>query len=182
MNSPRQRHFVNPTEPGITVFLTTTVLDFVQAFRRPEMKDLLRDLMYRECRLARVKLHAFVIMSHHTHLLLTLHPSMAASEFMRDFKSNTSRDITPKLSPEERGLIAVQKGLNNRAFWKRSFRGFPAQTPRIFSQKRGYIHRNPVDAKLVENALEYPWSSARLIAEGLWNPVEGLPLRESESS
>lgn len=175
----RQRHFVNPKDPGITIFTTTTVLDFVHAFKRPEMKDLLLESLYRECRLARVKLHAFVIMSHHTHLLFTLHESMNASRFMQDFKSNTSKDISPHLSEEERQLIAVQKGLNERTFWQRSFRGFPAQLPRIFDQKRTYIHRNPVDARLVESSLDYRWSSARLIAEGKWNPSDGLPLRPS---
>jgi putative transposase len=176
----RQRHYVNPKAPGITVFTTTTVLDFVHAFKRPEMKDLLLESVYRECRLARAKLHAFVIMSHHIHLLLTLHPEMSASSFMQDFKSNSSKDISPYLSEEERRLIDVQKGLNNRVFWKLGYRGFPAQHPRIFDQKRSYIHRNPVDAKLVENRMDYRWSSAKLIADGLWNPTDGLPLRSSD--
>jgi hypothetical protein len=65
-------------------------------------------------------------------------------------------------------------------FWKLSYRGFAAQHPRIFDQKRAYIHRNPVDAKLVEDRLDYRWSSAKLIADGLWNPVDGLPLRGPE--
>jgi hypothetical protein len=35
----RQRHYVNPKDPGITLFITTTVLDFVHAFHRHEVRD-----------------------------------------------------------------------------------------------------------------------------------------------
>ena len=172
----RYRHFVNPKEPGITVFATTTTLDFVHAFRRDEMKDEMVEMIYRECRDSRAMLHAYVVMIHHVHLLLTLHPTMTCSKFMQDFKSHTSQELMPLITEEERRGFDMQTGLNRSTFWKSGFRGFPAQLHRIFIQKRNYIHMNPVSANLVEFPWDYKWSSARKLRDGLWTPEGGLPL------
>lgn len=106
----RRRHYVNPKQPGITVFATTTVLDFVHVLKRPEMKDLMLDQIYRECRLARARLHGFVVMSSHVHLLIHLHERMNAATFMQRFKSESSKAMNPFLSPSELAGISVQRG------------------------------------------------------------------------
>ena len=55
----RQRHWVNRGEGGECVFLTTTVLDFVHAFEREEVRTVLAKAILRECRRSQVVLHVF---------------------------------------------------------------------------------------------------------------------------
>jgi REP element-mobilizing transposase RayT len=62
------KHWKNFGQGGETVFVTTTVLDFVHAFKRPEIKEVLAREMFQAHERAGAALHAFVIMPHHIHL------------------------------------------------------------------------------------------------------------------
>jgi len=53
----RYRHYVNSKEPGVTLFVTTTVLDFVHAFRRDEPRTAMARQIARECPLMRPRLN-----------------------------------------------------------------------------------------------------------------------------
>lgn len=172
---PRQRHYVNPKEPGITVFITTTVLDFVHAFAREEPKTAMLRAIAEESRKSRAVLHAYVVMLHHVHLLVRLHEAMSVSRYMNILKRESSRALLPMLQPDERHALAQQSGLNGNTFWQRSFRAFEVATEPSFWQKVEYIHNNPVKAGYVQRAADYPWSSARLFEESMWTEEQGLP-------
>lgn len=122
------------------------------------------------------RLHAFVVMSHHIHLLVT--PSEAASiaQLMQKVKRNAAKLISPMLNAHENQQLQAQNGLNQRNFWMRSFRAVIVETEEIFFQKLNYIHQNPVRANLVEEPAEYPWSSARLYQAELQDGFFGLDL------
>ena len=172
----RYRHYVNNKTPGISVFITSTVLDFVHAFKRAEMKDAMVDFVYAECRRSRTTLHAYVVMSHHIHLLVTLHGDMTVSRFMQKFKERSSKELSTLLKGDELQAFDVQRGLNRSTFWKSGFRSISANNHKIFIQKRNYIHMNPVRAGLVALPWEYRWSSSSLLVGGFWTPEGGLPL------
>lgn len=172
----RYRHYVNNKAPGVTVFITSTVLDFVHAFKRPEMKEAMVDFIYAECRRTGTILHAYVVMSHHIHLLITLKEDMNTPRFMQKFKERSSKGLSPLLESDERAGFDAQRGLNRSTFWKSGFRCILANHHKIFIQKRNYIHMNPVRAGLVELPWEYRWSSSSLLVGGFWTPERGLPL------
>ncbi|MFI5386223.1 MAG: transposase, partial [Fimbriimonadales bacterium] len=87
------KHYRNNSEAGATLFITTTVLDFVHAFRREEMRDAMGYHLARECKLAGVVLYGFVVMPHHIHMVIRLAPDLTGPDFMRVLKSNTAGAI-----------------------------------------------------------------------------------------
>src|SRR5687767_1577359 len=97
----RQRHWVNRGEGGDCVFITTTVLDFVHAFAREEPRTAMVEAIRRECRRTRSKLHAYVVMPHHIHMLLRLPEGMTQSKFIEKFKPAASALVKPLLTQEE---------------------------------------------------------------------------------
>src|SRR4051812_29470269 len=97
----RYRHYHNTPEPGVTLFITTTVLDFVHAFRRPEPRDQMVLFIARECRLARAALYAYAVMPHHIHMVVRLHETMNGPRFMMVFKRQTGEAISKFLTEAE---------------------------------------------------------------------------------
>jgi putative transposase len=171
----RYRHYRNSKELGVTLFITTTVLDFVHAFHRSEVRDAMVFAMARECTLARATLYSYAVMPHHLHMVVRMHPKMNGPQFMQTFKRETSPAIVRLLSPEELRQFDEQRGLNGNTFWKYSFRSLVLESDEMFWQKMDYTHQNPVKAGYVERPEDYRWSSAGLIMEGLLSPEFGLP-------
>ncbi len=68
----RQKRYINRVQPGQTGFFTTTVLDFVRAFERPEMKDMMVRSLLQDLHETGSNLRAFVIMPHHIHFVAIL--------------------------------------------------------------------------------------------------------------
>jgi len=170
----RYRHYVNPKDCGVPLFITTTVLDFVHAFHRPEVRDAMVFLIARECKIARVVLYGYVVMPHHVHLLVRPNPKMNGPGFMQVFKKKSGEAIVKLLSEQEVTQFDEQRGLNGNTFWKYSFRSVVIENERMFWEKMDYLHLNPAKAGYVESAENYRWSSARLIASGKMSEQTGL--------
>ena len=159
---------------GDCVFLTTTVLDFVLAFERYQVRTAMAKAILRECKRSQVRLPAFVVMPHHIHMVARMPTGLPASAFMRNFKPRCTNAVRPLLTPEERAQFSDQRGLNRNAFWQRSFRGKLVQNPRMFSACLIYVHWNPVRAGYVKVPADYRWSSAKMWDDGLWSDEGGL--------
>jgi REP element-mobilizing transposase RayT len=170
----RQRHYCNPTEPGVCVFATTAVLDYVPVFFQDRLAQLAIQVMSRVHRKHRSQLHAFVVMPEHLHFMSTMPQHMNSIQFVGDLKTKIAEAILPELDDTTRARFSMQTGLNRRVFWKRSFRGFEVEGQDIFLQKANYIHLNPVRRGLVSYSEDYPWSSARLYLAGKWDEDQGL--------
>ena len=176
----RQRHWVNRAKAGDSVFLTTTVLDFVHAFAREEPRTAMMDAILLECRRRRVVLHAFVVMPHHIHLVARMPEDLTSTQFMQRLKLSAARAVRPVLSDSEIGQFSDQTGLNRNTFWQRSFRGKVIGSPRMFENCIRYVHWNPVHAGYVSLPAEYGWSSAKMWERGLWDPDTGLRLEPQD--
>lgn len=172
------KHYRNNPEAGATLFVTTTVLDFVHAFRRTEMRDAMGYHLARECKLAGVTLYGFVVMPHHIHMVLRLTPTLTGPDFMRAFKANTAGAMRRLLTEPDHREFDQQRGLGRRQFWKPSYRSILIEGGSMFWQKMEYLHLNPVKAGYVENPENYRWSSARFLMSGLWSEERGLPYAE----
>jgi len=167
---------VNRGGGGECVFITATVLDFVHAFAREEPRDALVSVIKGECRRTGSRLHAYVVMPHHLHMVLNLPEKLDQRKFMAGFKPRSSARIKPLLTQDERDAFSEQTGLNRNTFWQRSFRGLVIETPAFFWQKVKYVHENPRRAGYVENPAEYRWSSAHEWEAGRWDEAEGLSI------
>lgn len=170
----RYRHYRNNPEPGSSLFITTTVLDFVHAFRREEPRTAMALHLSEYCRKSGTALYAFVVMPHHVHLLLRLPETLSGPEFMRVLKRQSGAAFSKLLTAEELREFDQQRGLNRNTFWKYSFRSKQVEGEEMFWQKVHYIHHNPVRAGYVESPEEWRWSSAQLMLDGCWSWAAGL--------
>jgi putative transposase len=93
------------------------------------------------------RLHAFVLMPEHLHILLTPGDETSIERAMQMIKGGSSH------------RIGIEKP---QAFvvWHRSFHDRWIREAEQFWQAKSYIEQNPVKARLVETAEQYAWSSA----------------------
>ena len=129
--------------PG-TFFITTATWDRRRLFQVEANALLLIDTLqhYREA--GNYKLHAFVVMPEHIHLLLT-----------------------PQTITLERAIGLIKGGFSHRLasahpVWQRGFTDHRIRDAEDFRIRRNYIHENPVRAHLAETADAYPFSSAKI--------------------
>lgn len=123
-------------------------------------------------------LFAYVIMLDHMHLLTNC-PDTSA-EVLRYLKGITGRRVIDYLKEKnyENSLAKLRhknwKRKHRYSLWQQDKNVFSVYSEAMFMQKVNYIHLNPVKAGLVESAIDYRWSSARI-----WHgrEAEDEPLR-----
>ena len=102
--------------------------------------------LYGYRRQGRFKLHAFVLMPDHVHLIITPVAGITLERAMQFIKGGYSH--------------AVGVEISKREIWQKGFTDHRIRDAEDFAGHRLYIHQNPVMAKLVANASEYRYSSA----------------------
>ncbi len=124
-----------------------------------------------------VKLLGYVIMPDHIHIALWADNAADVQTCIRQFLRLSSAEITSMTS------IAAEKGISKASNWLEQFRGRSRQGARVrvwkergrafpvtrddgLMQKLNYMHQNPMRRKLVENAEDWEYSSARWYAGG----------------
>jgi REP element-mobilizing transposase RayT len=137
----------------------------------------------------RYDLIAWVVMPNHVHVLVRVYEGVPLAKIVQSWKSYTGRRIRA-LMEEERGggrRIPPITDAESRAgarrsqgrsrgqrVWMREYWDRYVRDERHFRMAVDYIHQNPVKARLVRKAKDWPWSSAREFAElGLGDPGAG---------
>jgi putative transposase len=116
--------------------------------RIPEIASVVMSaLRYRDTELQQYRLHAWVIMANHIHLLVT--PLVAISKLMHSLKRFTAQEANEIL--DRRG----------EPFWQDESYDRLVRDHGEFQKVTRYIETNPVNAGLVSKPEEFPWSSAR---------------------
>jgi len=121
---------------------------------------------------------AYVIMPDHMHLLTNC-PNTSA-DVLRYLKGITGRRVIDYLKEKkcESSLAKLRheewKRKHNYSLWQQEKNVFSVFSEAVFMQKVNYIHLNPVRAGLVERAIDYRWSSARI---WLGRDAEDEPLK-----
>lgn len=154
-------------------FITCTVVGWIDVFTRKIYKEIIIDSL-RYCRKEKgLKIHAYVIMSNHIHLVISTDNEDGLSSIIRDFKKFTSKSIIKEIihnKKESRKNWMLRlfqhyasKTSNNKAyqFWKRDNHPVELISEKWVHQKVDYIHLNPVKAGFVDFEEDYAWSSAR---------------------
>ena len=99
------------------------------------------------------KLHAYVLMSNHVHLLLTIHDAAALSGMMKPIAQHYAQYFNCRY--QRTGSV-----------WEGRYKTCLVQTEDYFLECQRYIELNPVRAGMVAFPSHYRWSSYRGNAEG----------------
>src|SRR5260370_38545265 len=116
-------------------------------------------------------------MPDHLHLLTDC-PKTSA-EVLRRVKGLTARRVIDYLKEHDyqsslaKLRHAEWKRKHTHSLWQQEKNVFSIFSEAAFMQKVNYIHLNPVRAGLVERAIDYRWSSARIWQR---SPIDDEPL------
>jgi putative transposase len=99
------------------------------------------------CKDLHLKLIAYVILENHIHLLLYVKNSDSIPQFLRRFKSYTSRQIIKNLSSEDRHI------------WQRGTFDHVIRDDDDLWTHIDYIHYNPVKHEYIKSQRNWKWSS-----------------------
>jgi len=111
------------------------------------MANLFLDVLRSYVASGRFRIHDFVVMRDHFHLLLTVGREMTIEKAVQLIKGNFS--------------FRAKKELNFRGpIWQRGFSEVRIYERESFLSYRSYIYDNPVKAGLSTTPEEYPYSSA----------------------
>jgi REP-associated tyrosine transposase len=112
----------------------------------PEVARSVERALLRGAELEQYKLHAYVVMANHVHVLLQ--PLVPLARITGGIKGVSARDANAVL------------GHIGRPFWQDESFDHWVRNPYQFEHIRTYVERNPVTAGLVERPEDWPWSSA----------------------
>ena len=138
-----------------TFFISTQTWNRRRLFQSPANATLFLETLQHYRAQGHYRLHAFVVMPDHIHLLLTPETSL------------------------ERAVGLIKGGFAHRLasphpVWQHSFTDHRIRDRTDFLTHRDYIHGNPVRARLCQLPTDYPFSSART-PESQHHPVVYSP-------
>lgn len=150
-------------------FCTTTVTDWYPLFNEDDYCDIiLGSLSY--CRLHKgLKLHAYVLMPDHLHLIVSCTEGHSLPDIMRDFKRYTSRKCTSLLRKKRNEVVlntfrkaaVAKRDKQIYKVWQNGYHPIGLYTEPFLKQKLDYLHENPVRKAYVSTPEEWVYSSAR---------------------
>lgn len=104
------------------------------------------------------RIHAYVLMTNHVHLLVSADQAEAPSAMMKALG--------------QRYVQYINKTYRRTGtLWEGRFRSCPIQEELYLLACQRYIELNPVRAGMVAQPADYPWSSYRANAQGEANPL-----------
>ena len=131
--------------PG-TYFATSTTWQRRSVFAAEPMARLFLQTLYSYRRQGNFQLHAFALMPEYFHLLLTPE-GISLERAMQFIRVGYSHAVSDRLG-------------STIETWERGFTDHRIRDVEDFEHHRMYIHRNPVERKLVVNACEFRYCSA----------------------
>jgi len=147
-----------PLKGPALVFITTTVVDWTPVFSDSMLARLFINQLGESAVHFSVSVCGYVLMPSHVHALLGFSRIEELSTFMNFLKRESARQIRDMLPPDLSSKL-IQRGRYN--LWRPRFDDLVVWSEKQFKIKMEYIHSNPVRAGLVDEATEYPYSSAR---------------------
>jgi putative transposase len=147
---PRRKHIRidhdADAEPTAICALTMVTLDRQPVFRDFDLTAACVDLLAERAATSNVTVHAYCFMPDHLHLLLTPDGQMSVIDFLRAFKSLSTR-------------LAGHHGRDGK-LWQESFYDHFLRKDEDLQRHIEYILNNPVRQAIVSDWREYPFSGA----------------------
>jgi|SRR6266850_184203 len=148
------------------LYITIVSKDRLPIFRTDAIKNLACEAIDEARNSGGFLLFAYVIMLDHMHLLTDC-PNTSA-DVLRYVKGIPGRRVIDYLKAKnfQTSLAKLQhqdwKRNHTYSLWQKEKNVLSVFSEAMFMQKVNYIHLNPVRAGLVERAVDYRWSSARI--------------------
>ena len=148
---------MNEERPGYVIrdqyalhFLTFTVVDWVDLFTRKLFRDIIIENLSYCLKNKGLRVHAFVIMSNHVHLILSSETGRL-SDTIRDFKSYTSKQLIAAIKENDESRkdwllnhFRYKGMLNSRneiyQVWTNDNHPEELFSPAVINIKANYIH------------------------------------------
>lgn len=134
------------TTSSSTYFLTAGTYNKINILQSDRMADLFCRTLLRYRDAGKLRLHAFVVLPNHIHLLLTVPEGLTLERAMQLVKGG--------FSFEAGKLLSIRT-----PFWQKSFLDRRVRDAAECEKYRNYIHQNPVAAGLVGKAEDFVYSS-----------------------
>lgn len=141
-------HFVT-----VSCYRRRRLLDHDQA------KRILLGVLNRQLSIQKATCVGFVVMPDHVHVIVWFPQTGQFSRFMQGWKRRSSYEIHRwyQASPAQ----YLQSTNSGDPFWQPKYYSFEIYSEAKLIEKLTYMHLNPVRAGLVEQAVDWTWSSAR---------------------
>ena len=135
------------TSPGQTYFVSSATWERRELFRVPDVAEILVQRIVACREKGAYRLHEFVVMPNHYHLLTTPGETTTLEKVVQLIKGGFSHEI--------------HKAHENRMeIWQVGFHDWTIRDSEDYDAKVRYIHMNPVVKRLVERAEEWAYGSA----------------------
>lgn len=136
--------------------ITTNAKGKVPWCTLPGIPEILIDNLVMTRNVLKGQLYSFCILPNHLHIIVSP-GKKGISEFMRSFKTNSSRDISLFLrSGGPRTSAASGKEFSG---WQKSFYEERIRDGRQCGSVMDYVQRNALRHKLVQESLDWSWTS-----------------------
>jgi putative transposase len=145
--------------------ITFTTVQWLPLFTRKPYFDILLDSL-QFCRQHKgLKLHAYVILDNHLHLLAA---ADKLTDIIRDFKSYTAKLLIARLEQDHKTWVLNQLQYYKKSnkiksayqVWQEGFHPQQIISEEMLHQKADYLHHNPVRIGVVERPEDWLYSSA----------------------
>jgi putative transposase len=131
-----------------TFFVTASTWDKRHTLQSDRSAGLFIKMLYEYRTQNKFRLHEFVAMPDHFHLLITVGSEMTIERAVQFIKGGFSFRAGKELGA-------------GAPFWQKGFSEIRIQDTSAFQRAARYIQNNPVEAGLVQDPAAYPHSSAR---------------------
>ena len=119
------------------------------------------------------KLHCFVIMPNHIHLIVYPIPGTSIGQVIGELKSWSPREILDNFkladAPVLDKLKVLRRSEERLVFWQKRCYDHNCRGMKSVKEKIRYCHRNPVTRGLVKNPQNWRWSSFNYYAGNEYN-------------
>lgn len=159
--------------PNGLYFISFATVGWIDVFTRNIYREILVE-SFKYCQLHKgLELSAWVVMTNHVHIIARTQDGFFLQDVLRDFKKYTSKQLLKTIqengqeSRKEWMLSIFKKAgkynSNNKGyqFWRQDNK--PIELVNLDQVKKAihYVHRNPVEAGIVDVAEHYVYGSAR---------------------
>jgi REP element-mobilizing transposase RayT len=153
-------------------FITFAVVNWIDVFTREAYVQILLDSLKFCIEKKGLKLHAWVIMSNHVHLIASAQEGIKLADIMRDMKKFTSQRIIAAIEENQqesrkdwllwmfKRAGAKNKNNDTYQFWQQDNHPIELSTNQMMDERLNYLHTNPVKAGIVWEPQHYKYSSA----------------------
>lgn len=153
-------------------YLTFSTVEWIDVFTRKRYKDIVVDSLQYCQQEKGLELYSWVLMSNHMHLIAKAKEGYKLSEILRDFKKFTAKQIIKAIQEETESrrewLLSVMlkagkanSKIQTYQLWRNDNHPIELHSSEVINQKADYIHNNPVEEGIVEQAVDYLYSSAK---------------------